>query len=477
MRGGAIERRLTVGLACISLIAGCTLRPYPVPDFGGLYSRAAQFDDETRNPIIVIPGALGTKLRDRETGRLVWGAFLGRYANPRRPDGARLVALPMAEGVPLRELRDGVEPSGVLDRVRVRLLGLPLEQHAYLHILRTLGIGGYRDEDLGRAGVVYGPGHFTCFQFGYDWRRDNAENARRLHEFILEKRAYVAKEFVKRYGRKDPDIKFDVVAHSMGGLLLRYYLRYGPTPLPDDGSLPPLTWAGAEHVERAVLIATPNAGSVETLVNLVNGVRFAFLLPRYRAALIGTMPSLYQFLPRTRHTAVVDADDPTGPPVDVFDPREWERMGWGLASPDQDEVLQRLLPEVDDPAKRRHIALDHLSKVLARAKQFQAALDVPALRPEGLSLYLFVGDADKTPAVVEVNAKGEVEVREYGPGDGFVLRSSAVMDERIGREWEPRLVSPIDWSDVTFVFSDHLTMTRDPAFTDNVLYHLLEEPR
>ncbi len=478
MSSRSAERRLAAGLACLALIAGCTVGPYPFPDFGGLYNRAAQFDDETRNPVIVIPGVLGSALRDQETERVVWGAFRGRYANPRRPEGARLVALPIAEGVPLHELRDGVEPEGVLDRVRVSILGLPVEQHAYLYILRTLGVGGYRDEDLGRAGVDYGPDHFTCFQFPYDWRRDNAENARRLHEFILEKKAYVAAEFEKRYGRKDREIKFDVVAHSMGGLLLRYYLRYGSAPLPDDGSLPPVTWVGARHVERAVLIATPNAGSVEALADLVNGSRFAFLLPRYDAGLLGTMPALYQLLPRTRHRPVVDRADPTGAAIDVFDLREWEAMGWGLASPGQDEVLRKLLPEVEEAEGRRRIALDHLRKALARAGQFQAALDVPVSPPDGLSLYLFAGDADRTPAVAEVDrATGKVKIRESGPGDGTVLRSSAIMDERVGGEWAPVVVSPIGWANVTFVFSDHLDMTRDPAFTDNVLYRLLEAPR
>jgi hypothetical protein len=30
---------------------------------------------------------------------------------------------------------------------------------------------------------------------------------------------------------------------------------------------------------------------------------------------------------------------------------------------------------------------------------------------------------------------------------------------------------------VTFLFTDHLGLTRDPAFADNVLYLLLEDPR
>ena len=90
-----------------------------------------------------------------------------------------------------------------------------------------------------------------------------------------------------------PDLKFDIVAHSMGALLTRYYLRYGTADLPQDGSLPELTWAGAEHIERVVMVAPPNAGAGDALLDLVAGRKFGFLGPRYEPALLGTFPSMY----------------------------------------------------------------------------------------------------------------------------------------------------------------------------------------
>lgn len=475
-------QRLTPALALLPLLTTACATPLRPPDLGDLYTRAARIHDTQRNPVIVIPGILGSKLVDPPTGRVVWGAFAGGYANPQTPDGARLVALPMQTGRPLRELRDDVRPAGVLDRLRVDLLLVPVELKAYLNILATLGVGGYRDELLGTSGAVdYGNDHFTCFQFDYDWRRDNVENARRLHDFILEKREYVHAELTRRYGAPGKPVRFDIVAHSMGGLVTRYFLRYGGDELPDDGDVPVPAWAGAEYVEKVILIGTPNAGSVEALRELVDGSVIAPILPTYEPAVLGTMPSVYQLLPRPRHACVVDAADGRTLIGDFLDPQLWEQMGWGLASPRQDDVLARLLPDVPDPAARRAIALDHLRKCLTRARRFFEAIDSPAPPdrppPAHLRQYLFAGDAVPTDAVLAAERRGgALRVIHQAPGDRTVLRSSALMDERLGVQWSPRLITPIEWTGVQFIFADHLGLTKDPAFSDNVLYLLLESP-
>jgi hypothetical protein len=463
---------------CVCVLAGCASR-HSLPDLAVLYNRSAQHHDEKRNPIILIPGILGSKLIDSGTGQIVWGAFTGGYADPRTREGARLIALPMGEDVPLDQLRDSVVSDGALESLKVEVASLPFEIGAYVHVMEALGIGGYRDEQLGSSGAIdYGEEHFTCFQFDYDWRRDNVESAKLLHEFLLEKRAYVQAEYEKRYGVTNFDVKFDIVTHSMGGLVLRYYLRYGPIDLPAADKTPRPTWAGAQYVDRAIFVGPPNAGSVSAFVQLLQGRKFGPTLPRYEPVLLGTMPAVYQLLPRGRHGPLVDATNPEQHIENILNPKLWEEMGWGMAASGQDRGLERLLPEVTRPADRYRIALDHQRKCLTRARRFQAALDIPSSPPDGLTLHLIAGDALPTPAVVSVNMRnGKIGIFREGPGDGTVLRSSALMDERLIGAWSPTLVSPITWDQVLFLFSGHLEMTRDPAFTDNLLFLLLEHPR
>ncbi len=481
-RLGFVRNGIAALAGALTMLVGCTSVPGFAPDveepeLALIYNPAANYHGPDRNPIIVIPGLLGTRLVDQATGTLVWGAFEASAVGT-DPEGLRLLALPVRDDVPVDELRDGLEPDGVLERIRIRLAGIPIEVEAYARILATLGAGGYRDEALGLAGEIdYGRDHFTCFQFDYDWRLDNIANAKRLGSFIEEKRRYVQDEYRERYGIENADVKFDVVAHSMGGLVTRWFLRYGAEGLGPNGEAPELSWAGARYVERAILIATPNAGSVEAFEQLVSGDQLAPLLPVYPPAVIGTFPSAYQLLPRSRHRAALWDGDPERP-VDLMDPDLWQRLGWGLASPDQDEILQVLIPGADTRAERHRIAVALQRRMLAQASAFHAALDSPAAPPDGLDLHLVAGDAAPTASLVSVSsANGRAEVIKVGPGDGTVLRSSALLDERAAVGWTPWLVTPVAWRHVLFLPDDHLGLTQSATFRDNVLYWLLEAPR
>ncbi len=487
------------GVLLLALLGGCSGAAGHLPNIARIYQQAAL--DEFRNPVIVIHGVLGAQLLQRSTGKIVWGAFTSDSNDPSTAEGVRAIALPLvvpesAFDYDPEEL--DVYASAPLDRIRLSILYQVLSVNIYADILRSLGVGGYQDQLLrDQLSPTYADDHYTCFTFFYDWRRDNVENAIVLGRFMAEKRREIGStaqariDSLRDMGGEanlehaaeieawiEAGYNFDVVAHSMGALIARYYLRYGMQDLPEDGSLPRLNWQGAKEIDRLITVAAPNLGSMGSLVNLLDGFSPGFLLPHFSSAILGSMPALYQLLPRSRHNLIVDEN---GGPVafDIFDPQVWQERNWGLLSAGAARDLEWMLPNTSGPEQRRELALTYLSWCLHRAERFHAALDVTPMKAPRSMIYIFAGDAERTLARARMRSDGDLsfdglDLRE--PGDGTVARYSAIADERFGGVYQPWLRSPIPFSNVTFLSDDHIGLTKNPHFTDNMLFILLEQP-
>ena len=431
---------------------------------------ASQYEGPLRNPVIVIHGLLGAAISDRE-GNLVWG----RFSPAQIASGKHFHALahPMKYGVSLSELKNDTFPSGLLEQSEIRILGVQFFLENYEILLNSLKQTGYVPES---KELMPGKHYPTLFVFYYDWRRDISENAAQLDKFIKEKKKMLQKHYHALYGTENYDIQFDLVGHSMGGLVARYYLRYGGKILPDNPDLlQKPDWSGAEHVDKIIIIGTPNAGYSDTLLELKNGLRLISGSPAYPPALLGTFLSYYEMLPAPENGMVREKG--SGKIIDLFDINTWIKYKWGLADPDQDSTLSRLLPDIKTKEERRKIALDHLQKALTKAKLFRAAVSYPSNRsPENVSLWLIAGSSVETNSVLEVDERGKITVAERAAGDGKITFASCCQDQRANGTWFPYMVSPIKWSAIYPVPGGHMGIMNS-IFFDSILRHILLDIR
>jgi len=482
---------LWLALVAVSVASSCGSARDSLPDIAGIYRDAAR--NEVRNPVVVVHGILGARLADsKDPKRTVWGAFTNEWLDPATPEGAHAVALPIDSSP-----EDAVA-TGPLERLDLSLLFQVFSVKIYENIIRTLGAGGYSDQVLAdRSAPEYDSDHYTCHSFFYDWRQDNVRSAQAFGEYLEGTRERITSNAQARIRRLrasgtvadqllaneiqawlDEGFKFDVVAHSMGGLLARYYLRYGDADLPADGSEPEVTWAGAEQIGRLVMVATPNLGSMDALRQLTSGFQPAPLLPFYDQAVLGTMPSIYQLLPRVRHNLTIDANgDPVA--VDFMDVDVWERNQWGIFDPAVDETVRSLAPNAPNA---RELARQHIAGCLDRARQFHRAMDKRPQRPSPVPIYLFAADSNPTLARTVIEEDGGRLVPTFPhteatilPGDLTVARYSTLGDEREGNDYRPGLDSSIKWSNVTFLSDDHIGLTMNPHFANNILFIMLED--
>lgn len=468
------------------VLGACAALPR-APNLDSIYGRAAEIQGPERRPLVSVPGTLGSRLVDRTSGNAIWGGEFALSADPSDPANFRLLALPIGQiDDAHHRLRDNVRPDGILKTAYASVLGVPVEVTVYSGVLRTLQSGGWYPHedpylDVGAAQTRFAPlpdPRANSFPFAYDWRRDLVDAVKRLDAHIRAKAEQVAILRAGAPGVGPDQVRFDILSHSMGTLITRYYLMYGVQDLPEDGSLPVLNWAGAKWIGKAVLVAPPNAGSVTAFENLVNGRSLGPLQAFNRPALLGSHFSVYALMPRNRHKRLRwgDTDEPL---ENLYDPALWERMNWGLADPDEADALAILMPDELDAERRRARALSFQAEALRRAEQFHRALDRPVdVLPEGLDIHLVVGGGYETPASAVIDRdSGDVTIDRVEEGDGVVLRASSLLDERQGGSYQYGLVTPLRYTSVLFLPEEHVALTQSPVFGDNLLFWLIEGQR
>lgn len=402
-------------VAAMVLLTGCVTRT------GSYYdnSAAAGFDVRTfeksqpagnLTPVIFIHGLFGSELWDnsRQEPEPCWGKF--DYASMLSDDFSWKLALPVSR----KQAAEKIVPGKILLRSEVSVMGISGSIDAYVNILDMLDALGYRRREN------------TLFIFAYDWRRSIAENAASLARFVQEKRDLL-QSLNRQTGKSDQSVRFDLIGHSMGGLIARYYVQYGNAPLGGNKSkLPALTWAGAENVRKVIMVASPNSGYTDTLLEVNNGLVLADLAPSIPGYVLATFPSYYQMLPDADQKSVRIADSKKY--VDIYDVANWKKHHWGLLAEDSatQQFLANIMPEFS-AEQRRDAVLDYTKRCLDEASRFKLLMKRPVgLPPEPVHFYSVASAAIPACANAEVDPEsGKVKASGFSAGDGKVALQSA----------------------------------------------------
>lgn len=210
-----------------------------------------------RDPVILVPGILGTELKRGE--EVLW-------SNPTRM---------------LAEVSDSF-----MDELQMNSDGNSVYDIRFTDTIRRLRLGVFPLFDY-FDGLVkeFEQNGFTeninLFVFPYDWRLDITTSSRLLGEKINQVLAQTGGD------------KVDIVAHSMGGLLTKQYILE----------------SGQDKVDTVVFVGTPHQGAPDAAKTLLFGDNlgiqfvFSFLNPERIKHIAQNMISIYQLLPSRAYLA------------------------------------------------------------------------------------------------------------------------------------------------------------------------------
>jgi pimeloyl-ACP methyl ester carboxylesterase len=247
--------------------------------------------------VVIVPGYMGSKLRNKTTSEIVWVDFQTLPLSPLGWAGwvdnlFDQMAYP----------NDNLEPAGIMEEV----LFVPpwAKQEHYGRLIEALEAIGYvGDPSLPES-------ERNLYTFSYDWRQDNRISGRELGQAV------------ERWAALHPGAKAWLIGHSNGGIVSRWYIE-------KEG--------GAKRVSRLFLMASPWDGApkatkimFEGLETLFRGGFNLFNIQARTRNLIRTFPSAYQLIP-VQDPFLHNLNNEVANP---FDGRSW------LDNPEQQAMLE-----------------------------------------------------------------------------------------------------------------------------------------
>lgn len=280
-------------LLMIALWSGCAQPPRTV----GNHAPAVE------SAIIVIPGYYGTRLVRETDGRLIFISLTQALF------GGQTLTLPVP-GLGLGGTTN-LQPEGLLEEIDVIPLLYSID--VYGSLMDQLRLSNQKSRKV--------------VSLSYDWRGDLIEGVRKLDGLIRQLRVE---------GTHD----ISVVAHSMGGLIVSYYLRYGTQEI--ESAIE--TWQGADSLTSVVMAGVPFLGVMHSFRNMNFGVTVGLNASLLSAEAYASFPASYYTLPLAGSDELLS---PELQPVTgmIRNPKHWRQFEWGLLNnsmtPVSNEIVER----------------------------------------------------------------------------------------------------------------------------------------
>lgn len=283
--------------------------------------------------------------------------------------------------------------SGILDRINI--IPLFFSKDIYHSFISNLYSSNKRNDFI---------------PFSYDWRKEVMEHVYKLDQQInlLIEKGYT---------------QINIIAHSLGGLITAYYLRYGiqePQKAIEN-------WSGSKFVNKVVFASVPFRGTLVALRDVQFGENVIFNKQILNKNAIRSFPVAYHLLPDSDTKALFSINDDFKS-VSLYDLSTWKNYQLGLFE----------YPQSQDNS------LHFLSKYLSKGKKiFQLINTATNHPPKSLQVLNIRGKSKKTykhfflykknnATELIINSKRLKQIigsngTIYAEGDGTVLLESTLL--------------------------------------------------
>jgi hypothetical protein len=334
----------------------------------------------SKNPVLIVPGLTGTEMK--KGNELFW-ADLGRML----ADIGDEFMDPLSFAENLAPIDSAIYITSVIKKLET---DMGLIQFDYADGLINEFVGqDYAENEM-------------LFTFPYDWRygvSGKFEDGTTVTDLLAQK----IQDILQQTGAS----KVDVVAHSMGGLLVKQYVMENPS---------------SHNIGKAIFVGVPNTGAPKAVKGLLQGDNFGipWLADAEIKKISENMPSAYDLLPSQKYY------DIKGSFIKTI-----EEVNLTTENPTQ----QNIVNDLDYQETKSFLTNDHSlnSLALAGAENLHTqSFDNFDARTAGVDVYNLVGcKAATLEKIIEIKRNSflgsSIEYRnlKFTTGDGTVPFESA----------------------------------------------------